>query len=1210
MIDSTILLTDLRRRLRLLERDLAERADAVPAMDDSLAGEYRTARNVGRTGDSFGAWRSAELTQTAVSWLLGCVFVRFAEDNGLLATPLIGGPGDRTNAAIARQTAYFREHPTDTYRDYLLDVFSEVSRLPAMAGLYDRARNPVWRYAISGDAARDLLAFWRAVDPDTGALRHDFTDPDWDTRFLGDLYQDLSDDAKKRYALLQTPEFVEAFILDRTLTPALDEFGLPGIRLIDPACGSGHFLLGAFHRLLRAWFAREPATPERLLVQRALDSVAGVDLNPFAVAIAGFRLLVAALRASRIQRLRDAPAFAIHVAAGDSLLHGRRFGELDLGDADAQLAEHEGFGHAFQAEDPTALNRILGRRYHVVVGNPPYITAKDRAVSQLYRARYATCHMKYAMSVPFTERFFDLALPGSERSPAGHVGMITANSFMKREFGRKLVEEFLPSVDLTHVIDASGAYVPGHGTPTVLLFGRHRDPVEQTVRVAMGKRGEPSTPERPEMGLVWGSIVAQVDYVDSDSEWIGVLNVPRARLESHPWLMGDPVATGLTQLVDEHSSKLDSLTSSIGFASFTGMDDAFIAPASHFRRIGVWPALVRPLIVGEMVRDWSCESSEAALTPYDADHRPLGYEPASPWGRHLWPFRTTIGETVSFGGRTRNDNGEDWWTWYRWIRRRYTVPLTIVYVEVGTHNHFVIDRGGNVFTQTSPVIKLPEDASEADHLGLAGLLNSSVACFWLKQVSHNKGSTVDAKGARQTTDAFENFYQFNGTKLKRFPLPAERPLKLASALDRLAAERQAHLPAQLAERFPLTPAELDVHRSAADDLLAGMIALQEELDWECYGLYGITDPAPLWGGDVHHHGEPPPLRLGERAFEIVMARRMAESALDTTWFARHDAVPIVELPEHWPIDYRVLVNHRIELIQSDRFVGLIERPEYKRRWNVEPWEVQEKRALCGWLLDRLESPSYWPDRQLRTVRDLSDRAAADAAFQQVAARYAGSASVDLAQLVRELVSSDSVPALPVQRYRASGLTKRAEWELTWQHQRRQDAIAAEAAAVRRSDGESEQDHGLTENENAAPPPKYRSADFLKTSYWRLRGPLDVPKERFVSLPEMNRDSDPSLLVGWAGWDARSLCQAVAAYYTEVQQHDGWSPARLTPLLAVLHENLPWLKQWHNDIDPEYHQRLGDFYETFLRSELATLGLTEEDLRAWIPPNTAKSGRRV
>ena len=55
---------------------------------------------------------------------------------------------------------------------------------------------------------------------------HDFTDPDWDTRFLGDLYQDLSEAARKKYALLQTPVFVEEFILDRTLDPAIEEFGL------------------------------------------------------------------------------------------------------------------------------------------------------------------------------------------------------------------------------------------------------------------------------------------------------------------------------------------------------------------------------------------------------------------------------------------------------------------------------------------------------------------------------------------------------------------------------------------------------------------------------------------------------------------------------------------------------------------------------------------------------------------------------------------------------------------------------------------------------------------------------------------------------------------------------------------------------------------------------------------------------------------------
>ena len=89
--------------------------------------------------------------------------------------------------------------------------------------------------------------------------------------------------------------------------------------------------------------------------------------------------------------------------------------------------------------------------------------------------------------------------------------MITANSFMKREFGKKLIEEFFPKIDLTHVIDTSGAYIPGHGTPTVILFGRNRKPVGDTVRAVLGIKGEPSYTGDASQGLVWQSIVKQID---------------------------------------------------------------------------------------------------------------------------------------------------------------------------------------------------------------------------------------------------------------------------------------------------------------------------------------------------------------------------------------------------------------------------------------------------------------------------------------------------------------------------------------------------------------------------------------------------------------------------------------------------------------------------------------------------------------------------
>ncbi|MEA3410513.1 MAG: BREX-2 system adenine-specific DNA-methyltransferase PglX [Pseudomonadota bacterium] len=472
MIDPKTLLDDLKRLVKRLQDDLRERATGMAAMADRLEDEYRSAREAGRTGDAFEAWREGVLTQAAVAWVLGCVFVRFLEDNGLVDGPLISGPGERRGRASDRRTLYFRSHPTDTDRDYLYDVFRTVARLPAVARLYDEAHNPVWTHGVSGDAAREMIAFWRRIVPETGDLVHDFTDADWDTRFLGDLYQDLSEAARKRYALLQTPEFVEAFILDRTLEPAIAEFGLGQVRLIDPTCGSGHFLLGAFRRLLDRWFRKAPGTPERELVQRALDGVHGVDINPYAAAIARFRLLIEALKASGIRRLKEAPGYRINVTAGDSLLHGPRFGELALGSGAEQLGGRAGIGHAFEAEDLDELNRILGQRYHAVVGNPPYITVRDKALNPLYRERYTTCHRQYSLAVPFTERFFQLALPAApDGDGAGLVGMITANSFMKREFGKKLVEGFFPRVDLTHVIDTSGAYIPGHGTPTVILFG-------------------------------------------------------------------------------------------------------------------------------------------------------------------------------------------------------------------------------------------------------------------------------------------------------------------------------------------------------------------------------------------------------------------------------------------------------------------------------------------------------------------------------------------------------------------------------------------------------------------------------------------------------------------------------------------------------------------------------------------------------------------
>src|SRR5690606_6555613 len=151
--------------------------------------------------------------------------------------------------------------------------------------------NPVWLLAPSAEASQALLALFRAPDASAPAFR--FGQPD--TRFLGDLYQDLDEGVRKRFALLQTPRFVESFILDRTLERAIERFGLNDTTLIDPTCGSGHFLLGAFARLHQHRLDKEPSLTPREAAHQALDAVFGADINPYAVAIARFRLTLAFL---------------------------------------------------------------------------------------------------------------------------------------------------------------------------------------------------------------------------------------------------------------------------------------------------------------------------------------------------------------------------------------------------------------------------------------------------------------------------------------------------------------------------------------------------------------------------------------------------------------------------------------------------------------------------------------------------------------------------------------------------------------------------------------------------------------------------------------------------------------------------------------------------------------------------------------------------
>jgi hypothetical protein len=1202
VIDRAVLLGDLKAQVRTLEDDLRERAGEVEEFDTSLRAEWRDARGAERIAATYETWLDDRVTQSAVAWVLGTVFLRFCEDNELIDLPYLAGPGERLTIAGERQQAYFEqpENREKTDREWIVAGFDAMAKAsPVAAGLFDRSHNPMWRITPSLEAAKALIAFWRRRGDDGNEIVHDFKDPEWNTRFLGDLYQDLSEHAKKTYALLQTPEFVEEFILDLTLDPAIEEFGLDpeppnspvdlprGLRVIDPTCGSGHFLLGAFRRLLKRWEFQAPDADRWDLINRVLYSVHGVDKNPAAVAIARFRLLLAAMQAGKVTRLADAPNFALNLAVGDSLIHGRgAYGQRD------DLFSTSPGDFTFATEDVGDYMKtvdILGlSTYHVVAGNPPYITVKDKQENENYRDAYReVCSGTYALSAPFAHRFFNLARrAGGDRRNAGYVGQITANSFMKREFGRKLIEDFFSqATDLTHVIDTSGAYIPGHGTPTVILVGLNMMPTKRPIRAVLGVRGEPREPEEPAHGNVWNSITTNIKKPTHENDWVSVVDLPRERLSTHPWSLGGGGSAEVLAHLNLAPSRLNERIEIIGRTTHTGLDEAFYVPqhAASTQNLNKFSV---PVVLGDGVRDYGIALSELTLFPYGNSGQPRTID--TPEMKFYWPRRTNLKLRIDFGQKPE-ERGLRWFDHSMFFPRRFTAEFSIPFAFVATHNHFSLSRSGGVFNRSAPVVKLPNGATEEDHLRLLGLLNSSTTCFWLKQVCHDKGSQSGTGGFMH--DEWERFYELTGTKLQELPIPAEAPLHYGRELGALAHRLASLEPSAIATQNIPTPDRLDAAKDEYGSIRRRMIAQQEELDWEVYRLYGLLTDREA----VELRAVPdtiPALRLGERAFEIALAR----SGTETVWFARHESTPITEIPTHWPEAYKRVVERRIETIEKlSRTIGLIERPEYKRRWQTEPWEKKEKAALRNWLLDRCEDRGLWftPDDmggeqpQPMTVNRLADRLRGDADFVSVARLYAGQ-DADLADVIAEITETEHVPYLAALRYKDTGLRKRAQWERTWDLQREEDATG------KRLDIDV--------------PPKYASGDFRKNSYWRNRGKLDVPKERFISYPDASPDGDGSLLLGWAGWDHREQAHALMSLIEDRTTRHGWEKDRLAPLIAGLAEVLPWVKQWHGDVDPEFGMSPADAYASYLEDQQLRHGLTADDLTAWRPPKPTR-GRR-
>jgi type I restriction-modification system DNA methylase subunit len=343
------------------------------------------------------------------------LFLRICEDKGHIKPKL-------SKDAIRRWKGMFEDPGT-----LLTAAFSEIGK--DFEGLYE---SPLF------DAINFKDITW---DKDTISFildklgEHDFSIISKD--ILGKAYeQHISREERKQLGQFYTPDFVIDYILDNTLSQVLINRLLGDIKILDPACGSGGFLMKAYDRLRKQYLEQGWAEEaiHREILQRNLF---GIDINPFATQLTVMNLLLKDL---------EHPTNVKGVVEGDSLDKIYDGLDMDILHTEAPISRIRK-----RTEKVSLVEMLRNRPFDIVVGNPPYIgrrTYFSTEEKRRLKAQYACATGRYETYRFFIERGIDFVKEG------GFLGLIVPHTWLELEQAkvlRKLVLNTCKVVSITRV---------------------------------------------------------------------------------------------------------------------------------------------------------------------------------------------------------------------------------------------------------------------------------------------------------------------------------------------------------------------------------------------------------------------------------------------------------------------------------------------------------------------------------------------------------------------------------------------------------------------------------------------------------------------------------------------------------------------------------------------------------------------------------------
>ena len=636
-------------------------------------------------------------------------------------------------------------------------------------------------------------------------------------------------EVRKAGGVYYTPAYIVNYIVKQTGGRRLED-KQPGdvgvgrgdpLRIVDPACGSGSFLLGAYQYLLD-WYRAGYAAPtpekwargasprifqahggewrlttterKRILLQH----IYGVDLDTQAVEVTKLSLLLKVLEGENAETVgqqmalfqeRALPDLGRNIQCGNSLIGPDFYDAQQLGlfGAEEQLRVN---AFDWQAAFPAAFAR---GGFDAVIGNPPYVRQEGLGEFKVYlNSHYRVYHGMADLYAYFIERGFSLLRPD------GLFGYIVANKWMRANYGEPL-RRWLRQQCIVEITDFGDLPVFEQATtyPCILVL-RQAAPGE-TIAVTQ---------------------VQSLDFTDLSAY---------QHEQQYPLLVGSLQDAGWSLARMDAAALLDKLRNAgmplgdyvrggIFYGIKTGLNAAFVIDLeTRERLIAEDPRSVEmivPFLLGREIKRYQTPANQQYLILF-----PKGWTRAQSknaanawnWLKRNYPAIANHLEPFAQAAEKRYDKGEYWWElrtcdyYAEFQKPKIFIPAIV------QNASYAYDTNGIYSNDKTSIIP-------TDDLYLVGILNSKVSDF----VVHKIASTKQG-----------GYYEYKPMYVSQIPI---RVIDFNNPVDAQRHARMLELVEQmlgLHAQNPHTPGERSVRQRQIE-------TVDRQIDALVYQLYNLT----------------------------------------------------------------------------------------------------------------------------------------------------------------------------------------------------------------------------------------------------------------------------------------------------------------------------------------------------------------------------------